>query len=390
MLAFPALWVLFEWIRSWFLSGFPWLFLGISQLSSPLRGFAPIVGEYGLSFLVVFTSSLLVLAYIQRTKIFSVLIAMLVIILLWISGTLLAKISWTKITDNPIAVALIQGNIPQQMKWDPEYLDTTLQRYFDLSKNQWHNQIVIWPEAAIPTLYQYAKDYFDQLALIAKKNNSTLITGIPVKDGFYYYNGIIALGTGQGIYYKRHLVPFGEYVPFDRWLRGIIGFFDIPMSNFAAGSANQGNLQAAGLTIAPFICYEIAYPELVLAALPTANLLLTVSNDAWFGHSFASAQHLQIAQLRALETGRYHLFSNNTGVSAVIAPDGTIQAATPAFQTTVLTNSIMKMTGATPLVWLGLTPILGAMAGLLLLAFFLEKRNIRKILKNMEYAPQKV
>lgn len=377
-LAFPSGWVIFEWIRSWFFTGFPWLFLGASQINSPLRGLAPIVGEYGLSFIVAFCSGLFILAFqfLYADKKWKIILPCLTILVIVLISNLFTKIQWTHAENNPITVSLVQGNIPQQIKWDPDYLKMTLDRYSQLSQNQWQNQIVVWPEAAIPWLLQDANDFLTSLDKTAKQNHSVFITGIPIKDGFDYYNGVIARGIGQGIYYKRHLVPFGEYVPLDSWLRGLIGFFDIPMSNFSAGPAKQPNLKIPGLEIAPFVCYEIAYPELVYSTLPQANLLLTVSNDAWFGHSFASTQHLQIAQMRALETGRYLLFSNNTGVSAIINPQGIIEAASPAFQATVLNGTILKMTGITPIAWLGIMPILVFISALLGVAGWLEWRRV--------------
>lgn len=376
-LAFPCSWVLFEWIRSWFLTGFPWLFLGASQVASPLRGLAPLIGEYGLSFIIAFCSGLLILAiqFLRSSNKWKAFLPVIGIAFMVFMSSTLVNINWTQAEGNPITVSLVQGNIPQQIKWDPDYLKMTLDRYAQLSENHWQSQIVVWPEAAIPLLLQNASEFIKNLDQKAKQNHTTFITGIPIKDGFYYYNGVLALGTGQGVYYKRHLVPFGEYVPLEYWLRGLIGFFDIPMSDFSPGIAQQDNLVAPGISIAPFVCYEIAYPSLVFSAFPQANLLLTVSNDAWFGHSFAAAQHLQIAQLRALETGRYHLFSNNTGISAIITPQGTISAATPAFQATVLSGSVIKMSGVTPIVWLGVTPILIFISLLLVLAGLLEWRR---------------
>jgi len=370
-LAFPCCWVMFEWLRSWVLSGFPWLFLGASQTAAPLRGFAPLVGEFGLSFLVALSSGLLVYAYCKKHRAWLSITALIV---LWACGAALTLQHWTQPEGKPLQISIVQGNIPQQMKWDPAYLQMTLQRYSELTQPHWNSQLVFWPEAAIPLLYQQAKPFLDGMAAQAKQHNAAFITGIPVQDGFDYYNAIVALGTGQGIYYKRHLVPFGEYVPLDSLLRGLIGFFDIPMSNFSAGPAHQEQLHAANLVIAPFVCYEIAYPNLVLPELPQANLLVTLSNDAWFGHSFASAQHLQISQLRALETGRYHIFGSNTGVSAIIDPQGNIQASTPAFQSVVLTNTVLKMTGATPLVTIGVNAVLLSVALLLFLALWLEWR----------------
>lgn len=375
-LAFPSSWALLEWIRGWLLSGFPWLFLGTSQIASPLRGLAPIIGEYGISFVVVFCSGLLVYIFfsLRSLKIRQTLISIAVFILIWSGSDLLTKINWTQPQGQPFKVSLVQGNIPQQLKWDPAYLETTLQSYYQLTQTHWDSQVIVWPEAAVPLLLQDAKNFLDPLDQEAKKHHTTFITGIPIKDGFFYYNGIISLGMGHGIYYKRHLVPFGEYVPLDSLLRGLIGFFNIPMSDFSEGPFQQNNLYIDGTIIAPFVCYEIAYPNLVLSLLPQADLLLTVSNDAWFGRSFAPAQHLQIAQMRALETGRYHLFNSNTGITAIITPQGRIQASIPSFQKAVLTGNVQKLTGATPYVWIGYVPIIALITVIFLVGCYLTKQ----------------
>lgn len=376
-LAFPSSWVLLEWVRGWLLSGFPWLFLGTSQVESPLRGFAPIVGEYGISFIVTLCSGLLIYAFYawSAAKKWYALVSLIAIIFIWSSANFFTHIDWTKPQGEPIKVSLVQGNIPQQLKWDPEYLQSTLQSYYQLTQAHWDSEIIVWPEAAVPMLLQDAKNFLNTLDIAAKQHHTAFITGIPIQDGFSYYNGIISLGMGHGIYYKRHLVPFGEYVPLDSLLRGLIGLFNIPMSNFSAGPLQQNNLLTDHIIIAPFVCYEIAYPNLVLSLLPQANLLLTVSNDAWFGHSFAPAQHLQIGQMRALETGRYHLFSSNTGLTAIVSPQGKIQASIPPFQTMVLSGTIQKFVGATPYVLIGYIPILVLMGVLFVAAMPLARRH---------------
>lgn len=253
---------------------------------------------------------------------------------------------------------MVQGDIPQALKWDQAYVQTTLKRYLDLTEPYWHSSLIIWPEAAIPLLAQDAKPFLTLINTQATQAHATLMTGIPVQDGFTYYNAMLALGNGQGIYYKRHLVPFGEYLPFSSLLRGLINFFNIPMSDFSEGPEHQALMQANGHPIAAFICYEIAYPELVRTDLPQAKLLINISDDAWFGHSFAAAQQLQIGQMRALETGRYALFSTNNGITAIVSPDGAIQARAPAFQPAVLTGQITFMQGETPWVKLGTYPLL--------------------------------
>jgi apolipoprotein N-acyltransferase len=372
-LAFPALWVLLEWLRSWIFTGFPWLLLGASQTPSPLRGFAPLIGEYGLAFLVTLSSALLVLIIINKKFLYRLFIIFL-LLLIWLSGFFLTKIHWTQPQGKPIKVALVQGDIPQQLKWTPEYVQLTLQRYYQFTQQHWDSDLIIWPETAVPLLQTQAQDFLSRIDREAKQHHATLITGIPIQQNFNYYNAMMVLGKGQGVYLKRHLVPFGEYVPLLDWLGGVLGFLNIPMSDLSAGPLQQPLLQADSFTIAPFVCYEIVYEQLALQDLPKANLLITVSNDAWFGHSFAAAQHLQIGQLRALETGRYHLFVTNSGITAIIDPQGKIQAALPSFQSAVLTGVIQPMIGVTPIAEMGIIPVIVLMFVLLIVVFGFRKK----------------
>lgn len=372
-LAFPSSWAIFEWIRSWFCTGFPWLLLGASQTASPLRGFAPIIGEYGVSFVVVLTSTLLIIALKAKRQWYKSVIAILII---WAIGASLVPIHWTHPVNQPIKVSLIQGDVPQADKWTTEYMQSTLMRYYQFTAQHWDSKLIIWPETAIPLLKNDAQAFLDSLDNKAKQHHVAVITGIPVQDGFTYYNAMIVLGDGEGLYYKRHLVPFGEYVPMINWLGGLLGFLNIPMSSFSAGPSMHPPIRADGFIIAPFICYEVAYEQTVLQELPQATLLVTISNDAWFGHSFASAQHVQIGQLRAIETGRYHVFTTNSGITAIINPQGKIQASAPSFEPVVLTGTIQPMAGMTPIAWLGVMPIIGLMIFLFLLAlWFTYRRN---------------
>lgn len=375
-LAFPSIWVLCEWIRSWILTGFPWLLLATSQTNSPLRGFAPIFGTYGLAFVITLNSALLVkiLLDIRQKQIKKPLITITAIIAIWLIGFGLSMISWTTPVSKPIKVSLIQGNIPQQLKWDQTYLESTLKRYYDLTQQHWDSHLIIWPEAAIPLLQQNAQAFLNNVDKQAKKNRATLITGIPIQEDDRYYNGMIALGMDHAKYFKRHLVIFGEYLPWwINWLRGVIGFLDIPMSDFSAGTNNQAKFDVSGLTFAPFICYEIAYPDLVLKAAEKSQVLLTINNDAWFDNSIALAQHLQIGQFQALATGRYLLFLSNTGMTAIVTPQGHIQDEIPAFKTDVLTGYFKGMTGLTPWAKLGDKFII-----LLLIVFFIIARTTQK------------
>lgn len=381
LFAFPALWVLLEWIRSFILSGFPWLFLGYSQLNSPLKGYAPILSVYGISYAVALTSALLIYILLEAKKkrykiIFESLIPLLFI---WGIGAILSYVSWTKPMGHPVKVSLVQGNIAQDIKWSDDAAFPTMKLYKQLTEQHWDSQIIIWPESAIPLPLLDAVDYIDELDAEAKAHHATVITGIPVKaedQNGGYYNAIIALGNGGGIYTKRRLVPFGEYVP----LRNILGRFlellHVPMSHFISGTPFPRPLKANGIKIAAFICYEIAYPEQVISSDKDIGAILTVSNDAWFGHSIAQAQHLEIARMRALEMGRPVLFGSNDGITAIILPNGNIQTRAPQYQTVVLTGDVQMMQGKTPWQYVSLDPMLIILFGSLAFAFWKRKKTL--------------
>lgn len=349
--AFPAIWVLLEWIRSWFCTGFPWVLLGDSQLYSPLKGFAPIYGVYGVSLAVLICSGILVHAICNsiKGKYKSVYGSLFSFILVWLIGGGLTFIVWTHPQGKPIQVSLVQGNIPQDIKWSPEHLQPTLDSYLSLTRAHWNSQIIIWPEDAIPLPLQNAISFVSQLDIEAREHHVSLITGIPVKkdNNGDYYNAVIVIGASTDAYLKHQLVPFGEYTPIPSLLKPVMGFFDIPMSNLTASTGKPKPMIVDGVKIATFICYEIAYPELVVSQGTDIGMLLTVSNDAWFGHSIASAQHLAIAQMRALEMGRPLLFVSNTGITAIIKPNGMIQSAAPMDKTAVLTDSVQPTQGKT-------------------------------------------
>jgi len=358
LVTFPFIWVLFEIVRTLLFTGFPWLLLGYSQIDTPLRGLAPIVSVYGISFAVALTSGALVsLLHFKNRKNWKTwrtwrprIITIFAIAVLWAGSAYLATIQWTHPIGKPLRVSLIQGNIPQSLKWEPDHVQNILMRYRDLTATHWSSDIIVWPEAAVPIPKQTAQTFLHMISRHAKWHHSTVITGIPIYDvpNQRQYNGMIALGNGNGTYKKRHLVPFGEYFPMRTLLKTLIDYLAIPMSNLQAGARHQTPLTANGINIAPYICYEIAYPNEAVDFLPKANLLVTIVDDSWFGKSIAAEQQLQISQMRSLETGRYQLISTNNGITAIITPQGKVQSRAPAFQTYVLTDDVQAMAGATP------------------------------------------
>lgn len=381
LVSFPALWVLMEWFRSWFLSGFPWLYTGYAFIDSPLASLAPIGGVYLLSFVSIFFSCVLFIIVkftfnkkktLKDKLLFSFSISASVLLIT--TALLLKETSWvTDKKEDKLLVHLVQGNIAQHEKWLPKNQRKILYTYNDLifeslkdieSSYPDSAHLIILPEAAMPTLQSDLAWFFDNIDQKAKQQNTAVISGIFYDEnakGFLsenIYNSILVVGQGSGLYHKQRLVPFGEYVPLEGFIRGWIPFFDLPFSSFTRGSRNQAGLLAFDFTIAPFICYEILYPELVFKHAQNADLLLTISNDAWFGNSSGPEQHFQMARMRALELGKYLIRTTNTGTTAIIDPQGRVQKQLPKNTRDILNAQVFKTQGHTPFSQLGNSPIL--------------------------------
>ncbi|MFL1464743.1 apolipoprotein N-acyltransferase [Marinobacter sp. HN1S83] len=382
LLLFPAIWILGDWVRGWLLTGFPWLYLGNAHVDGPLGGFAPLIGVHGITFWITVTGVAIYgvwwLALNKRAA--NAGIVAVLTLLPWVTGPALSKIEWTDVSDEATTFASMQGNIPQQIKWDPDFLRDQIVVYLGLTEDQWDTDLILWPETAIPIPQDQAGKIIDHIAG-ELGDNSTLITGIPWygfsdrAEDFTFHNSIMAIGNGEGMYHKQKLVPFGEYVPLQQWLRGLIGFFDLPMSSFSRGPANQSPLIANGTHIMPFICYEVAYPDFVARNARNTDLLLTISNDGWFGDSIGPLQHLQIARMRALETGRYMLRGTNNGVTAIIDHKGQLAETIPQFKRAVLTGEVFSADGNTPYMQTGSWPVLTLA---LILIVFVRERVIPK------------
>ena len=351
-LCFAALWVLQEAFRGWFLTGFPWLYSGYSQLDGPLAGLAPLGGVWLVSFVLALSAALL--CNLRRLRARPSFLATAVVVLLapWAVGLALKGHAWTTPAGAPLKVAALQGNVEQDLKWDPAHIDAQLALYRDMSFSSRPVDLLVWPETAVPILKDQAQGYIDMMGRFAGDRHSALITGVPVREVEQgqrrYYNGITVSGEGEGTYLKQKLVPFGEYVPLQDMLRGVIAFFDLPMSDFARGPADQAMLQAKGYQIAPYICYEVVYPEFAASLAARSNILLTISNDTWFGTSIGPLQHLQMAQMRALEAGRWMIRATNNGVTGLIDPFGKITAQVPQFERAILYGEVVPMQQLTP------------------------------------------
>jgi len=361
----PSFWLISEYLRSVVLTGFPWLSLGYSQIDSPLASFAPVIGEVGITALIIIINICLVIIFngIKHKNNKKLVSPLVLIFSICILSYVLNKVSWVQVTGQTTKVALVQGNIAQSIKWAPEQEWPTMLKYLDLSRVNFDADIIIWPESAIPAMEPAVQDYLTTVNRSALLNDSAIITGI-INYNFEskeYFNSLITLGkkqTGdeQGYYYfhknrysKNHLLPIGEYVPFQEWLRPLAPLFNLPMSSFTRGSYVQQNLIANNLHLLPLLCFEIAFPHQLAANLTSnTNLLLTVSNDAWFGNSHGPHQHMEIARMRALEFARPLLRSTNNGITAVVDHKGNFIARIPQFEENVLRAEVALVTGMTP------------------------------------------
>jgi len=375
---FIGIWLLFEWTRSWLFTGFPWLYLGYATLDTPLATWLPIGGVWLGSLAVLLIAAGLIQTLQKRQPRW-----LLLAVLPW-TGLLLPD-QWTTETSQNLTVALVQPDIPQNDKWIPDNRSWILERYIDLTGPLDDQQLIVWPETAIPAFFNQTVDTLAPLLDQLDQQGSTLLSGMPTltrdpqrPSGYRVHNSLVLLTGSSGVYHKQRLVPFGEYLPLENWLRGLVAFFNLPMSSFSLPKESQPLLKVQGLSLSAAICYEIAYPGLVREMSRAADIMLTVSNDTWFGDSIAPAQHLQIAQARALENGRWLLRGTNNGITALINPQGKVTAQLPQFETGVLQGQVSAMAGATPYQRLGDWPVLAIMALLLLSSMAAFSRRLHR------------
>jgi apolipoprotein N-acyltransferase len=372
-LVLPVLWVLLEWLRGWWLTGFPWLSLGYAMIDSPLKGWAPVLGVYGMTWAAAMIAVALNVLFTPGEKFSQRCAALAAAVLLMLVPALIARQSWTHALGSPIAVAAVQGAVPQDLKWQVKNRELTLQRYLRLTGEAWGAKIIVWPESALPVLANNIKDYLQRLKEQGSAHAADLVIGL---DNYHYdtkqyFNGILVLGRdGDGWYYKRHLVPFGEYFPVPAFIRSWMRLMSLPFDDFSAGPAEQRILSAAGQKLGLTICYEDAFGSQQLGVLRQATLLINVTNNAWYGDSTAPHQHLEIARMRALEAGRFLIRAANDGITAVIDAHGRVVARLPQFQEGVLHAEVQPMVGLTPYARFGNYPVIIAAAALLGLAIF--------------------
>lgn len=359
LLAFSLL--VAEYTRSHIFTGFPWLLAGYTTHHTWLFELAPIGGIWLLSFLVILSFTTPVCLLINKANKATYkpyLPSLLILSLSWGSGILFSinSIQWVTSTDN-IQVTVVQSNISQDQKWLPANAQPMLDFHINASLQHVDSDLIVWPETAITYLYNDVQDYLADFQEILVDTNTSLVTGVPVMEkgasGERFYNAIWSMGTGEGLYHKRRLVPFGEYIPLESIVGKVLDIFGIPLESFNVGANSQPTLTASGHKLAALICYEIAYPELVRTTVKERDILLTVSNDAWFGNSIGPLQHVEMAQFRAKESGRYLIRSTNTGVTVIINEKGQIIEALPQFIRSTMTAKVQLLQGMTPYVKYG-------------------------------------
>ena len=378
-LVLPVLWVLIEWLRGWFLSGFPWLSLGYALIDSPLKGWAPLFGVYGVTWAAAAIAAALCALFMPAMALSRRLIALGAIVA-WVSvPALIAGIDWTRSAGDPFTIGAVQGAVPQDQKWQANNLEETKDRYSRLTAQAWGARIIVWPEAALPVLANDVRDYLQRLQTQGRAHGADFAIGLVnyQPQSGKYYNGLLVLSdSGGGWYYKRHLVPFGEYFPVPAFVRSWMRLMSLPYDDITPGSERQPVLHAAGQTLGLTICYEDAFGSQQLEVLRDATLLINVTNNAWYGDSSAPHQHLQIARMRALEAGRYLVRSANDGITAVMGPHGEIVARLPQFREAVLRAEVRPMTGLTPYARFGNYPVVAGAGLLLALAVWRRRQGL--------------
>lgn len=354
----PLTWLIAESLRGWLLTGFPWLELGYTQTGTWLASYAPWFGGSGITTVLITLALLTAYWFKQRSWHAPALIAALLLLPL-----ILSQLTAVSRTGDSARIALVQGNINQSIKWDPDQHWPNLSRYLDLSRPLYNNHdVIIWPESAVTMPEPYTDDILSVIHDEMATTQTAFITGIIDIDRDNYFNSVIALGQdgpdavreaykhGHSNRYQKHqLLPIGEFVPFGDLLRPLAPLFNLPMSSFSRGSAVQAPLRAHGWEFATAICYEIAFPGHVRANFTsTTEFLLTVSNDTWFGRSHGPAQHMQIARMRAIELGLPLIRSTNSGITAMVDENGDWLARAPQFSSTTLSAQVPLVSGITP------------------------------------------
>ena len=403
LLFYPTAWVLLEWYRGWFLTGFPWLYLGNSQIDTFFAAYAPILGVLGVSLSSVLISGALVsfiygnslkhVAHIAHGPLSSPVstkavseepfgssirvLSVLIILLLIISAFTLQKIDWTQKLGEPLTVSVLQSNISQLEKLNPNNLEPSIRLYQAMTKESQESDLIVWPETG---LFDAFNNHMDDVILplqasLKRPNQSILLGGFNVNQNNEVENSVLALSKdSRQVYSKRHLVPFGEYIPLLDYIRWLGQWIQLPYSNLVAGKSD-GTLQVSGQIAQMTICYEDAFGAEIIQSLPRSTMLINVTHDGWFTGSLEPEQHMQIARMRSLETGRYMARATTTGPSGIIDEKGKVIATAPSYTKKIITGKLQPFTGATPYVRWGNWLIVTILSVLLLFGLLGQKKD---------------
>lgn len=413
LVIFPACWLLAEWLRGWLFTGFPWASSGYAHTQGPLAGYAALIGVYGLGGLAALVGACL--ALLPRTR-----LPVLLVLAILAAGAGLKEIDWTRANGRPISVRLLQGNIPQEMKFDPGHAQATLTLYENMMRAA-PADLIATPETALPLLLQQLPgDYLQRLQAFVDSSGSHVLLGVPISDEpDAYANSVLGFGPklaaasapsaslatqpGSGAntlnvlaaqadngaaqapmrlyrYDKHHLVPFGEFIPAGaRWF---VNLMAIPLGDFTRGPVVQAPFEVKQQWILPNICYEDLFGEEIADQIASSyftskrepTILLNMSNIGWFGDSIALPQHLQISRMRTLETGRPMLRATNTGATAIIDAKGQVEQQLPPFTRGTLSASVQGRSGWTPYILLGNSLPVG-LAFAVLLGIWIKRRR---------------
>ncbi|MFQ3334536.1 MAG: apolipoprotein N-acyltransferase [Woeseiaceae bacterium] len=365
----PSIWVLFEWLRSWMFSGFPWMTIGYSQVDTFLSGWAPVLGVFGVSWLVSISATIFLYFVLKKRY----LLAILLMSMPYIMGFGLNLYSWSHSLGEPIKTTIIQGGVPQDLKWTADQFPKTLDLYLQATKNSPKNSFIVWPEVAIPASSDHIEEYLQFIQNEAKETNKKIALGVleKNKDSGLLFNSMLFLdGITEQYYRKRHLVPFGEYFPVPSFIREWMRLQSLPNTDLSKGNQTQSLIKfSENIFLATAICYEVAFGSEQLYAFPDAALLVNISNDAWFGDSIAPHQHLQVSRMRSLEVGREMVRATNNGISAFIGSRGEVNQQSDQFVFAMLSADIQPRAGSTPYVLFGNWPIL-LLSGVILIFFY--------------------
>ena len=378
-----AAWVLMEYLRGQLFTGFPWVGFAEAQVNGPFAAIAPLLGGLGSTFLVVWAS--MQLSGWRRSLVrTSIPVGLALVLMLGLN-----QLRFTEAIGSPISVRLIQGNFEQSLKWNPSAFAQQIRFYSDAILEQRADLIVI-PETGFPLLEKdLPDDLLPKLNAFSQSTHSNILVGLigttAGSNGQLQYSnralGVSPSSTAPYYYDKFHLVPFGEFIP--PGFQWFVNAFRIPMSDFARGSLMQAPFQIERLGqenigAAITICYEDIFGNELASRIRNSespvNLFINMTNLAWFGQSQAPSQQLRLSQMRSIETGLPSIRSTNTGITAVIGPDGRVLEALPQWTQASLSASVQGFTGKTPFVVWGNWPILSFVSFLLAFALLQRRR----------------